>query len=71
LILARGKNFFPKDLGLTQPVIQWVLGVPSLGIKLTAYVDLMLSIRINGAIPPSPYIPSRCAQGLLVTYGLF
>jgi hypothetical protein len=44
----------------TQPPVQWVLGALSLGVKLTTHFHLM---RICGAIPPFPNMPSwRGAQ---------
>lgn len=61
-----------QDLGATQPPIQWVLEVHSLGVKQPGceadhHLHLVPTLRMMGAIhhpPPSPYAYTACTGGL-------
>jgi len=46
----------PLAIGPTHPPIQWLLGPPTLEIKLTTHLLLVLRLRICGALHPPQYI---------------
>lgn len=64
-----------KSWGLTQPPIHWLLedlslGVtwPGWGMKLATHPNLVLRLRMRGAVPPLLQMPSWYAQVKLVTW---
>ena len=61
------------SLGPTQPPVQCVQKALSLGgeaarVALTTLLHLLLRLRMNGIIPPLPYMPSQCTQRQLSFY---
>lgn len=53
-------------LGPTQPSIQWLPGLLSLGVMLIPHLPLELRLEVSGAILLLPYTPLCCVQGPLL-----
>jgi hypothetical protein len=73
------RNLFVKTsrpaLRLTMPPAQWVPGnkprtKSSRGVKLTIHIHFVPRLRIGGAIPKLPHMPSMGSQGRVYLHGV-
>jgi hypothetical protein len=73
-ITGRGKRFVSAaerpDLfwGPTQPAVQWLPGVPSLGREADHSPPTIAEVRTSGAVTLHPITPSCSVQGQLYVY---